>query len=280
MLGSAQCQRCGANVLTGVVETPPSPTPAPTRRQGARTPNPAEKGCGCAVPAVLALVAALGVGSAVVVRVIGDDDAGDVQLEGRIRPGEAGEGGIGSGESDRWDLVDVETGPYVVTVDGHGGFDPKVEVLDAGGSLGANDDVDGGRDSRLAVDLEAGVAYEVVVTGFGDSSGDYDLEVTSAAVDRGAVRRGDPVAARLGAGQVARHGITGEGLPVTVAVRGQDGFDAVLRVVAADGTVLGDADDTEGHDPVLDVVVPGGQQAVLEVREYSGRAGSYTVEVT
>ena len=94
------------------------------------------------------------------------------------------------------------------------------------------------------------------------------------------LRLGLAVAGEVGQDQVARHDFVGDGAVVDVDVVGLQGFDPVVRVIAANGDVLAENDDFEGLDSHVEVQLPGGATATIEVLGFSGRPGRYEVTVS
>ena len=177
---------------------PPPPTKAPRRRIGLLAAVPA-----AAAAIALAIATMSGGGGGGVAKpsptteeeffdeVDSDDFMSDFsddmepgeELRGSIAPGEQATGFIVSGGADVYSLRGTGR-RLVIRVFGRyatGGLDPIVSVRDvAGDEVGFDDD--GGRpatrDSRLEVTLDEGATYAVVVKGYGDTEGDYELTVT------------------------------------------------------------------------------------------------------
>jgi hypothetical protein len=83
----------------------------------------------------------------------------------------------------------------------------------------------------------------------------------------------------LGTDDVAVHHLTGFEGRVSITVTGVDDFDPVLRVVDADGTVIGENDDTDGRDSFLTFVLSPDDDLDVEVREFSGDPGFYAIRL-
>jgi hypothetical protein len=83
----------------------------------------------------------------------------------------------------------------------------------------------------------------------------------------------------LGTGDVAVHRFDGTVGTVTIRAVGLEGFDPFIRVESADGDVLDEDDDGAGAgtDALLTIDLTDEPGAVVLVRHFSGRPGSYTV---
>ena len=318
MLGSAQCQRCGASLLGADAPSIPEPAPAiPVPTPGHAPPPPpppgytppppvttrprraagpsvkASSGCGCLVPLLLLVLLPAGAGvlgafSAVGDAIDGAGGGGDLQDEGVLVLDVRDEGGIGDGERDRWTFEGDED-IYRFSVFADGDFDPVVEVLEESGrSIGRDDDGGDDRDSQLDVPLAGGEVYQVIVSGFGSSSGDYEILVEPARpdpvlppVDGGALTIGREVRGEVARGGSVRYRFVGEGRTVAISAIGIDGFDPTVAALTSDGLELG-FDDDGGSEPLaslLQVDVAGGQTVIIEVAGFGGEDGEYRLEV-
>ena len=310
MLGSAYCHRCGASLLDAAPPPPPAtaatappppgfapPPPAPPgflpspvgnarqhRRQDRRNGITVPKaGCGCLVPLVLLFILPIGGAIYAFSGGIGDGSTdGSVQEEGPLQIGESAEGGFGSNETDRWTLEGRE-GRFELAVDAEGDWDPKLEVLEAGRSLDSDDDTVG-RDPRIIITLEEGKDYVVLVTGFGSSSGDYDIAVRPIGgppVSGGTLSVGRAVNGEVAVGRVVRYEFVGTGGDTTVVVVGIDDFDPTVRVRTTDGAELAFNDDRGSGDRAsqIDLPVAEGQRVVIEVAGFADAGGQYTIVV-
>ena len=84
----------------------------------------------------------------------------------------------------------------------------------------------------------------------------------------------------LGTGDVGVHPIEGATGTVTIRAVGLEGFDPFIRVESADGDTLDEDDDGgEGTGSLLTIDLSDEPGAVLLVRHFSGRPGSYSVFV-
>lgn len=339
MLGSAQCQRCGASILDGApVQTPtpvpagavptaptaptaPPPPPAPRRLPGFAPPPPPppgwqpgpldsarlqrklrrdspgltpKSGCGCLIPLLLLFAVPLVAGVVGAFGALGDaldgaGSGGELQEEGRLLVGQRDEGGVGENERDRWTFAGTE-GVFRVSVFADGDFDPVVEVLEESGrSLGRDDDSGDDRDAELDVTLSGNELYQLIVTGFGSSSGDYEILVEPARPDAvvppedgGSLTVGRPVTGEVDRGGAVRYRFVGEGREVTISAVGIDGFDPTVTVRSSDGLELA-FDDDGGDEPLaslLEFTVAGGQTVIIEVAGFADEDGAYTLVVT
>jgi hypothetical protein len=165
-------------------------------------------------------------------------------------------------------------------------FDPVLRVLDLDGNLvGENDDADG-TDSRLTLTLAGTDDLRLEVHEFSGDPGDYALLVQrgdgtagSSPVDGGRIGIRTDLAGTVGRNQAVAYLFTGEGREVVITVRGEDGFDPVVRVIDGNGIELGRNDDADGLDSRLEVTVPGASTVTVEVTGFAGRPGSYVLRV-
>ena len=283
----------------GFAPPPPPPTgwqPSPLdsarqqRKQRKQTPGVAPKsGCGCLLPILLLFAVPTVAGVIGVFGAVGNAVDRGTQDEGRLVIGQRGYGGIGDGDTDRWTLAG-EDGEFRASVLAEDDFDPIVEVREIGGSsLGRDDDGGEDRDSQLDVLLERGQSYELLVTGFGSSSGDYHVIVEPvpvipdvAPIDGGALTVFRLVSGEVPPGGSVRYRFTGEGREVAISVVGIDGFDPTVTVRTSDGIELGFDDDggEEAFDSLLRMEIAGGQRVIVEVAGFGSAGGSYTLEVS
>lgn len=270
--------------------TPPPPTPptsAPpvgTARQQRRDARAAKTGCGCILPFVLAAVGLAGLVVAFVAGQVDDDGAG-VQDEGTLAVGARERGGFGSGETDRWTLTGA--GEVEIRVFGEDDLDATLSVRELDGATLGSDDDTVGRDPQLVVTLFPGRTYHVDVAGFGQSSGDYEIAVEAIGprhAEGGVLEVGASRTGRVEASGSVSYRMVGLGREVSIVVRGDDGFDPVVTVFGPDRQQLGRDDDGLGPPPSRDshlrITIPEGLTVTVEVTEFGGDAGSYTVEVT
>jgi hypothetical protein len=252
--------------------------------------NGKKPGCGCVLFVLLVFVLPFaGIAAGIFGAIQGAIDRG-VQDEGPLTIGVRGEGGIGSGDTDRWTMVGQE-GQFRIQVFADGDFDPVVILRSAAGTQLGRDDDGGvtGRDSLLTATLQSGERYLVDVSGFGDSSGDYDILVEPASaptppigevIARGPLAIRSPVEGRVGEGDVDRYRFTGENREVVFTVAGIDGFDPMVTVRQVNGTELGSDDDggEVGRDSRLAVTIPGGETVFVDVEGFNAQGGTYRLE--
>jgi len=191
-----------------------------------------------------------------------------------------------------------------------GDLDPKVTLLGPDGQvLAENDDhADsdpslGSLDSRISgFILPAEGAYSVVISGFANTSGAFELTIERA------VEGGESIVTPVGpvstpsmdgqevtlSGQV-RAGDTftyelaaNAGNVYTISVRGQDDFDSRLIISDPEGFVVAENDDHSSEDRTLDtfdsqvesLIIQENGTYTVEVTDYSGDAGSFELAIT
>lgn len=98
-------------------------------------------------------------------------------------------------------------------------------------------------------------------------------------MDGGRVGIRTDVEGTVGRNEAVAYLFTGEGREVVITVRGQNGFDPVVRVIDGNGVELDRNDDADGLDSRLEVTVPGASTVTVEVTGYAGRPGSYILRV-
>lgn len=86
-----------------------------------------------------------------------------------------------------------------------------------------------------------------------------------------------PVRGRLGEDDTGVHLLSSVEGRVTVTVTGGEGFDPVLRITGPDGTLVAENDDADGLDARLALVLASADELRVEVHEFSGDPGEYTV---
>lgn len=252
-----------------------------------------KKGCGCGVVVVVGI--AVVVAAIIAVVVVAVDSATGDRVEGpALALGETTRFSIGANDTGVHEL-DLGEGAVTITVSSDdAGFDPKLRVTNAGGGLlGENDDAVG-LDAQLSFTLTEGADLVVEVTEFSGDPGSYEVEVSSGAtgptidpndsepgerVQVGELPIDESVQQVLGSDDVAVHHLTGFEGRVAITVTGIDGFDPVLRVVDADGEVIGENDDTDGRDSFLTFVLSTTDELDVEVREFSGDPGEYSIRL-
>lgn len=119
----------------------------------------------------------------------------------------------------------------------------------------------------------------VVKAASGVASGIVDTFDAGEDIDAEPLELGRPVDRHLGSDDTAIHPLRGIEGRVTITVDGHDDFDPLLRIVDADGDVLGENDDADGLDSRLALILTASEELQVQVREYSGDGGDYTVLV-
>jgi hypothetical protein len=168
-----------------------------------------------------------------------------------------------------------------ITVSGTGDFDPVLRVIDADGEvLGEDDDGGDDRDARLTLTLPGGPGVQAEVREFSGDAGSYLLITARASAAGPELTAGTPVRGVVAADGAVNHPFTGSGRSITITVQGIDGFDPFLRVLSDDAVLGEDDDGGDGTDSRLELSIPEGEQVVVEVSGFGGRAGPYEVLVT
>ncbi|NIS33301.1 MAG: hypothetical protein GWO04_26590, partial [Actinobacteria bacterium] len=204
----------------------------------------------------------------------------------------------GAGD-ESWAFTPEEAGWYRFRVSA--GYDAVLAVRDdTGGELGCNDDADSKRSAEVAVPLVAGRTYTVVVDGYRDSEGSYELlvEATEEAIPegrRGRVTLGQPVSddTNDGADTITPQCGSSAGsndhvwhfvAPVAGSYRFQvDGqYDSVLALLDENGSQLDCNDDYNGSRSrsQLSRTLDAGAVIGVVVDGWSGNEGAYELTVT
>jgi hypothetical protein len=252
-----------------------------------------KKGCGCGVVAVIGVGVVIAAIVAIVVVAV-DTSRGERLTGPDLTLGDTVDFEIGADDTGVHAL-ELGEGAVTITVrSDDAGFDPELRITEADGTfLGQNDDAIG-LDSQLSLTLTEGADLVVEVTEFGGDAGAYEVEVSSGlagpAIDVDDVEAGERVLVGdltvdesvqevLGSDDVAVHHLSGFEGRVSIRVAGVDDFDPVLRVVDEEGTVLGENDDFEGRDSFLTFVLSPSDELDVEVREFSGDPGAYSIRL-
>lgn len=270
------------------------PPPAKGAHLGSALGAPKDKkGCGCGVVAVIGV----GIVIAAIVAIVAvavDTSRGERLTGPELALGATVDFEIGADDTGVHALELGESAVTITVRSDDAGFDPKLRVTEADGTfLGQNDDAIG-LDSQLSLTLAEGADLVVEVTEFGGDAGRYEVEVSSGiagppidpddfeAGERvvvGELPVDEPVEQHLGADDVAVHHLSGFEGRVSITVAGIEDFDPVLRVVDADGVVVGENDDTDGRDSFLTFVLSPDDELDVEVREFSGDPGFYRIRL-
>lgn len=276
------------------------PPPTHGSLASALRPPKDKKGCGCGVLVFVGI--AVVVAAIVGVVVVAIDTARGERVDAPA---------LSLGDSVRFDLGANDTsvhplalgeGAVTITVRSlDSDFDPVLEVKRPDGDLvGSNDDAIG-RDSQLSFALPEAADFLVEVHEFTGDPGEYEVEVTSGAsgpvldptdvvegerIPAGELRPDQPLDGSIGTDDTAVHALAGferrsseDDDRVSISVVGVDGFDPVLRVVDQDGTEIGENDDADGRNSFLTFELRREDRFEVEVREFSGDAGSYTIRL-
>ena len=193
-----------------------------------------------------------------------------------------------------WRFTATRTGPVQFHVDAE--YDSVLAIYEEGQSapIECNDDYQGTRMSRLLTQLVAGHRYEVVVDGYSGSSGAYTLRASAiASSGGGAITVGQQVQGNTAAGRDrytptcgASSGSPDEIWTFVVPNTGMYRFhvdaqyDSLLALYV-NGQPLACNDDFSGtRASRIEASLQAGQRVEVVVDGFSGRSGSYQLQIT
>lgn len=164
-------------------------------------------------------------------------------------------------------------------------FDVMIEVYDANGTELDSVDASFGEET-LDFIVPANGTYTIRVLGFAGDSGAYTISLEGAGSStNGNNGSGEIVllteTGSLQANQSLDYDVTNlvPGDTLIVVVEPNGGMDAVVTLYDAQGNELDEVDDSFGTETLTYLATNGGN-FVVNVREYSGQAGSYTITIS
>ncbi len=217
------------------------------------------------------------------------------ESSGFLLYGDAVDGTVDETGPSVWDFVGLEGEVIDIIVEPAGDFDVVVDVVDeTGTSILPNGEVDAafGTEEILELTIPASGSYYIVVRGFADATGDYQLTIAEAGTavvppvtggDGEAIEYGDFVSGAVdGANPVASYSFSGaEDDVVGMVITPFDDFDAVVDVVDAAGNSLlpRERDASFGSENVL-VFLPADGVYTVNVYGFEGSEGSFDLQMS
>jgi hypothetical protein len=203
--------------------------------------------------------------------------------QGTVSIGETVTGAVGAGGSSTWTFTAAEGDRVNVIVDpATDSLDAVVDVLDAQGSSvleGGALDNSFGLEETGPVLLSAG-EYRVVVTGFADSSGEYDLTLEGlTGAGAASIAIGDAFVADLAADSSQAYAFAGTaGQLLAFAVLPNDDLDVVLTLLGHDGRELQTVDESFDDETLVFTPATTGSYTLV-VESYDGSPGSFAISL-
>lgn len=211
------------------------------------------------------------------------------ESQGFLLYGDTVSGEVAAGDVSAWDFIGLEGETIDIVVIPDDALDVVVDVLDENGaSILENGEVDDSFDTEeiLGLTLPVDGTYYIVVRGFADGAGTYELSIGEAGTvgtppaggGSGSVAFGDTVS-----GAVAEPGavsswsfsaVKGDLIGAVVAVF--DDFDAVLDVVDETGNSILDStrDATFGDENLL-IDIPADGEYAIQIMGFEDSTGSF-----
>ncbi len=219
----------------------------------------------------------------------GQTAEGVPESQGFLLYGDNVSGEVAAGAISAWDFIGLEGEAIDIVVTPDDTLDAIVDVLDENGnSILEAGPVDDSFDTEeiLGLTLPSDGTYYIVVSGFADATGTYDLSIGEAGTvgtppaggESGGIAFGDTVS-----GEVAESGAisswnfsTAEGDLIGAVVVVSDDFDAVLDVVDATGNSILDntRDATFGDENIL-IDIPADGEYAIQIMGFEDSTGSF-----
>lgn len=208
----------------------------------------------------------------------------EVEVEiGEIAYDETVEGTVISNSASMWQFKAEEGDVVNIVVIPDENLDAIVDVLDESGSSiledGAVDD-SFSQEEISGLELADG-SYTISVTGFGGSSGDFQLSLSTkaAATKAETIQPGDVLLGSMDKSQAALYNFTGlAGETLTFVVTPDGELDVVLTLLDAEGNELESLDGSFGEE-ILEFTPEADGEYVLAVSSYDESAGTFTISL-
>lgn len=211
------------------------------------------------------------------------EESGVSEVQGALQYGETVNGEIVPGRRAAWTFIGVEGERVDVTIRPlQDDLDVTVDVQDAQGEsilpLGPVDDSFGVETIR-GLTLPASAQYTIVVSGFQQSGGPFELAVGEAGALTSAqsITTGDTLNGALEVDEQDDYLFTSDDEDaVTIVVNPVGELDVVLEVLTVDGEVIFQQDSSYGQEQ-LSFTPDGATDYILRVRGYAGASGDYAI---
>lgn len=218
--------------------------------------------------------------------VLDEAEEGDVEeVQGELRYGDTVSGEVNPGRQTSWTFIGVEGERIDVTARPLADdLDLTIDVRDAGGesilSSGPVDDSFGVETIR-GVTLPASAQYTVVVSGFGQASGPFELAVgeAGALTSAQAISKGDTLNGSLEIDEQDDYLFSSDSRdPVTIIVNPAGELDVVVEVLTTGGEVVFQQDSSYGQEQ-LSFTPEEETDYIIRVRGYAGASGEYAISL-
>lgn len=209
----------------------------------------------------------------------------DTLPQGSLAYGQTVEGEVQSGASSGWTFIGVEGERIDISVRPlQEDLDVTVDVYDAEGtSILSSGPVDDsfGTETILGLALPDSAQYTVVVSGFAQASGPFELAIAEAGALTSAtsIATGDTISGSLeldAQDDYLYESTTQE--PITVIVDPDGELDIVLEVIDGDGAIIYQEDRSYGQEQ-LSFTPDENEGYILRVRGFAGAGGEYTINL-
>lgn len=205
--------------------------------------------------------------------------------QGSLVYGQTVEGTITAGDIASWTFIGVEGEHIDVTVRPlSDNLDVTVDVRDRQGTSilpGGPVDDSFGVETIRGLTLPSNAQYTVVVSGFEQSSGAFELAVAEAGAltSAQAIALGDTLNGALELDEQDDYLFSSaQQEPVTVVLIPVDDLDVVLEILDGEGAIIFQEDRSYGQEQ-LSFTPDEGSDYILRVRGYAGAAGEYTINL-
>ena len=219
----------------------------------------------------------------------GQTAAGVPESQGFLLYGDNVSGEVAAGEVSAWDFIGLEGETIDIIVTPGDGLDAMVDVLDeSGASILEAGPVDDSFETEeiLGLTLPASGTYYIVIRGFADGAGTYELTIGEAGTvgtppaggESGSIAFGDTVSGEVAeAGAISSWSFTAnEGDLIGAVVVVYDDFDAVLDVVDENGnSIREDTRDASFGDENMLIEIPADGEYAIQVMGFEDSTGSF-----
>lgn len=213
------------------------------------------------------------------------ETTGESQSQGVLRYGDAVDGQIESGRSASWTFIGVEGERIDLTVRPlQDDLDVSVDIQNAQGvSILPSAPVDDsfGVETIRGLVLPASAEYTVLVSGFAQASGTFEVAIGEAGALTSAqsIAAGETLNGTLGQDEQDDYLFSSEQQEaVTIVVNPVGDLDVVLEVLDGEGAVIYQEDSSYGQEQLSFTPQPAGSY-ILRVRGFAGASGDYAITV-
>ena len=207
------------------------------------------------------------------------------QPQGALEYGETVRGTILAGDASAWTFIGVEGETIDVTVRPLAeGLDVTVDLLDSfRTSLLDSSPIDEafGTETIRGLDLPGSDEYTIVVRGFGQASGDYELQVAESGALSAApsLAIGETVRGSLEVNEQDDYAFrSSDGMPITIFVEPEGELDVVVELLGSDDGIIVQEDSTYDREQ-LPFTPQADTDYIVRVRGFAGAGGDYVIAI-